>query len=462
MSNKKTAILIGVAISIAILGGAGFYFRNEVKDLLSFGQSGRSEDKVYVEKLSKVMNQYSGMSSRYNGVVETQDTYEVSVDNSRTIAEIKVEVGDQVEEGQTLAIYDTSDIDLQIRQANLQIESINNDIEGTNKQIEMLALQRDQQKTDADKFTYTAQIQNLENSIEQKKFDLRSKQLEIDKYKDQLKNADVVSKAAGIVKEINPKGMDANGNSAPFMRILQAGDYRVKGSIDEQNVWMLSEGQAVIIRSRVDAAKTWTGTIAKIDTENPASGSGNSYSYGGMYDGNSERASKYPFYIELASREDLILGQHVYIEMDEGQEQKKDGLWLYASYIVQDDGKPYVWAANQRERLEKRYVELGAYDENMDQYEIRSGLTGEDFVAWPMLGLYEGVKTVTNAEEVDYSAPLYNQESTEYMDDGVMPMEDMEGVFGTEAEYDIEMMQRSDMEEAQSVEGEDMESEVGE
>ena len=52
------------------------------------------------------------------------------------------------------------------------------------------------------------------------------------------------------------------------MTILQTGEYRVKGSIDEQNVWMISDGQAVIIRSRVDESQTWNGTISKIDTDN--------------------------------------------------------------------------------------------------------------------------------------------------------------------------------------------------
>ena len=33
-----------------------------------------------------------------------------------------------------------------------------------------------------------------------------------------------------------------------------------------------------------------------------------------------------------------------------------------------------------------------------------------------MEGLYEGVTAVTDSEEVDYTAPLYNQESTEDMD----------------------------------------------
>ena len=34
-----------------------------------------------------------------------------------------------------------------------------------------------------------------------------------------------------------------------------------------------------------------------------------------------------------------------------------------------------------------------------------------------MTGLYEGVTTVTDENEVDYSSPLYNMESTDTMDE---------------------------------------------
>lgn len=76
----------------------------------------------------------------------------------------------------------------------------------------------------------------------------------------------------------------------------------------------------------------------------------------------------------------LILGQHVYIELDQGQEEVKEGLWLYGSYIVQDEDTPYVWAANEKDRLEKRYIELGEYDADMDEYEIVSGLAEDDYI----------------------------------------------------------------------------------
>ncbi len=445
MSRKKIGVIIGVVVVIAALGGTGFHFREDIKGMLPFLQEGSAEDKVYVERVSRVMNQYTGRSNRYNGTVESQDTFEVNVDSSRKVNEIKVAVGDMVEEGQTLLTYDTSDLKMQIAQADLEVESINNDIENYTKQKETLVYERER-AAESEKFSYTTQIQNVENSIAQRQFDLESKQLEISKYQTQMNNSTVESKVAGVVKEINENGIDANGNSAPFMTILQTGEYRVKGSIDEQNIWTLTEGQAVVIRSRVDETKTWNGTISLIDTENPQQGNNNYYYSGGE---ESMMASKYPFYIELESAEGLILGQHVYIELDQGQEEVKEGVWLYSYYIVQDEESPYVWVANDRNRLEKRSVELGEYDPDMDEYEIVSGLTEDDYITWPMQGLYEGVITVTDESEVDYSSPLYNQELEDMGGEEIYDMDE----FGTEAmmemdefyEYDTEAFPEEEM-----------------
>ena len=59
-------------------------------------------------------------------------------DPSRTISEIKVEAGDEVEEGQTLVTYDTSDLTMKIEQAKLELEGIQNEIDNYNKQIDTL------------------------------------------------------------------------------------------------------------------------------------------------------------------------------------------------------------------------------------------------------------------------------------------------------------------------------------
>ncbi|MDE6979898.1 MAG: hypothetical protein K2P60_00590 [Lachnospiraceae bacterium] len=76
-----------------------------------------------------------------------------------------------------------------------------------------------------------------------------------------------------------------------------------------------------------------------------------------------------------------------------------------------------MWADDGNGKLIKKSVVLGEYDPMMDEYQIVSGLTENDYIAFPMEGLYEGIITVTDQEDVDYSSGLYNQESTESLDE---------------------------------------------
>ena len=93
--------------------------------------------------------------------------------------------------------------------------------------------------------------------------------------------------------------------------------------------------------------------------------------------------------VELSSADGLMLGQHVYMELASG-ETATGGLWLPEYYLCsgaagedQEKGDPYVWAANDKDRLEKRYVTLGGYDEMQMAYEVLEGLTVEDEIAYP-------------------------------------------------------------------------------
>ena len=83
-----------------------------------------------------------------------------------------------------------------------------------------------------------------------------------------------------------------------------------------------------------------------------------------------------PVHVNLDSSDGLMLGQHVYIELDEGQDDNKVGIWLNDYFIVDaDTDSPYVWIADAGNKLVKRDVVLGQYDENLAEYEIADGLT---------------------------------------------------------------------------------------
>lgn len=412
MSRKKIGVIVaaGVIAVAAVIGGIWYFGKGN-------SGSGKSADKVFVQKVSEIDQWNTGVNSSYSGIVESQETWDVNKDTERQVKEVLVAVGDTVDVGTPLFTYDTKEAENQIAQTKLEIESISNDISNYNSQID--ELQKEKKNAPEDQqFEYTTQIQTLQTNIKQSEYDQKSKQADIDKYQQTIDNAVVTSKIAGVIKSINEDGTDASGNTTAFMTVLATGDYRIKGKIDEQNVSYLTVGQEVIVRSRVDENVTWKGTITAIDTETTADNNSNgSVSYMDGSDSSSEGATKYPFYVTLDSTDGLILGQHVFIEPDYGQTEVKEGIWLDESYIVQDDGDPYVWVANDRNKLEKRKVELGEYDDTLFKYEIVSGLTEEDYITWPMTGLYEGVTTVTDENEVDYSSPLYNMESTDTMDE---------------------------------------------
>ena len=155
-----------------------------------------------------------------------------------------------------------------------------------------------------------------------------------------------------------------------------------------------------------------------------------------MYSSSGESASKYAFYVNLDSIDGLMLGQHVTIEMDYGQGQAKEGIWLSSGWITQEeDGTAYVWAAKSGgAKLEKRTVELGEYDSNMDEYQIVSGLATSDYLAWPDVDCVPGASTTTEFVIDDSMTEGEGMTDGEMMDgdmmveegatDGVATMED--------------------------------------
>lgn len=418
MTKKKKIILIVVIVVVAAAVIAAVAMRGKIG-----GNSGGG-NAAYVESVAELTGaENAGIQNRYAGVVESQETWDVNVNTEQSVKEVFVQVGDSVEEGTPLFEYDTEELKLQLSQAKLEEEEIGNEISGYNSQIKTLNAEKAAASKD-EQFNYTTQIQSLQTSIKQAEYNRESKKMEIQKLQASIEQAVVTSKIAGVVKSVNQSGStDEYGNAQAFMSILSTGDYRVKGLINETNVWMIAEGQPVILRSRIDEEQIWTGTIVTIDTGNEETTNNNGYYYGSS-DGEMQ-SSKYPFYIQLDSSEGLMLGQHVYIETDEGQTEEKEGIWLYSGYIVQDEDAPYIWADNGKGKLEKRTVELGEYDEELDLYQIISGISGEDYIAWPQDGFTAGMKTTVNMEEAMMGDETEDGMPDEGMMDEEMPDEGM-------------------------------------
>ena len=314
---------------------------------------------------------------------------------------------------------------LAYEQLKLDYEGKKNNIATMRDQIKDLEKQIKRAKG-ATKAELTIQLQTTQLNLKKEEYEAEKKRLDVEKAESVIKDNVVKAEAAGTIRSITPPSEDGQQNydgmqtDNAYMTIVAGNDYRVKGTISEQGAYQLMSGTPVIIRSRIDETKTWRGTIDSVNTEQPVS---NQQQY---YDGgNGEQASKYAFYIALETVDGLMMGQHVYIEMDEGQ--SAGGLLLSKSYIVEENGKAFVFVAGRHDRIEKRAVTLGAYNEELDAYEIVSGLSLTDRIAFPD----ESVKAGMTAVDAGYASaePAGMENGAEGMDgmDGIGGMDGMDG-----------------------------------
>ena len=440
---KKKVFVIGGLIILAGAAGAGgwYYYKENYAD-----SSAASGEVAYVTKISTLLGEDSGVLNRFAGVVEPQETVKVNIESGRTVTEVKVKTGDEVKKGQLLFEYDLSSIQDSLKEAQLALDRLKNEALSLNEQI--TTLEKEKKKANkSSQLSYTIEIETNKMNLKKNEYDQVSKQAEIDKLQAATTNTEVRSEIDGVIQKIDTSklGSDdgdtlddsmssdyesSDSSDNAFITILSTGAYRIKGQVNEQNRNTVVPGSAVLVRSRVDENQIWHGTMGAVDEQN-SSNSNSSNSYWGMSSGDDTTSSStYPFYVTLDSSEGLMLGQHVYIEMDEGQEEQKTGIWLGEYYIVDaDTDSPYVWAVDSKGKLEKRSVILGQYDENLSEYEIADGLTEDDSIAFPSDSLVEGMSTRDMSEMTDEELENIDMETnldnSDYSDGDIMePVEE--------------------------------------
>lgn len=352
---------------------------------------GKEAQTVYVQPISAIMGYGAlGEFTTTAGVVVAQSEVNITRDETRKVAQLNVEAGQEVHAGDVLFSYDMDETELLLDKAELEIEQLKNSVADLTSQIAQLEKEK-QYAAESEQLSYTVQIQSLQTDKKETEYNISVKERELEAMRASSQSGDVTAPIDGRVKAINENGTDPNtGEALPYLTLIENGAYRVKGKVNELNRSAVYEGMPVLLRSRTDDTLTWTGTVTTIDTENPDS---NSNSGGYYYYGVTEEttsSSTYPFYVELDSTDGLMLGQHVYIEEQNGEAQ--EGLWLDASYVVATETGNYVWAVDRNGKIEKRDVTIGQRDEASWQFEILDGLTADDCIAFPEEWIREGAK----------------------------------------------------------------------
>jgi len=384
--KKVISIILASVMLIAVLAGCG-----ETKGTASV------ESVAMICGIGPV-----GQTNRFSGIVTAGETTNVNKDDSFTVADLKVSVGDDVKAGDILFTYDTESGQLSLEKAKLELEQMQKNLEDINTQKKDLEKQKERASGDLE-LSLTLEIRDLETRITESEYNIKSKQSEISKLETSLKNAEVASPIDGRIQTINENGgYDNYGNALPYITIAATQALTIKGYVNETNIGSIMEGNGVLIRARVGDS-VWSGAVSRIDYDNPAQNTN-------YYSDDTGTSSKYPFYVVPASDDGMILGQHVYIEPSDGVgDTNEEGINLPEYYINDADGAAWVWAQNAAGKLERRTLELGEYDENMGTYPVLSGLSTSDYIAWPDESLETGMTCIT------YSADNFS-DSTDYSD----------------------------------------------
>lgn len=157
----------------------------------------------------------------------------------------------------------------------------------------------------------------------------------------------------------------------PMLKLSAGGGFAISCSVSELERDTLVIGQEVTVNDW-NSGMTYVGTISEI-SDFPLSGD-QFMGYGNPF------VSYYPFTVFVDESADLMEGSYVSVQYSAGE--TKSGIYLERPYVRTENGKSYVFVADENGLIEKRFVSTGI--SLWGSYvEITEGLTAEDLIAFP-------------------------------------------------------------------------------
>ena len=447
--SKKKKIIISLVVTIVIIGLI-------TGILLGVKKKTKNKKTVEVYPVSE-LSENSSMFGSWNtmsGRVVIKNEQKIYLNAGQQVAEVLVKEGDEVKAGDVLMRYDTTSQNLQLELmaadveiarvsvvvAERELEKLKNtrpveptteppvteaptteaptteapstedpgatptDAEQNNKPQENPAPEQTPEPVPAPEPippedlepTYTKE--ELEKAIKDKENEIKSLrtayQLEQIKYEIasyQNANGDVLANFNGVVKTLADKE-ESILNNEPFIVIGTDDGYTVQSDIGEFSLMTVGIGNTVTIYS-YETGMSYTGTITEIS---------NIPSDNNYYSGAVE--TYYPITIAVDDPEGLTQNMWLEVSLDGGFSDEDTGtLCLQTAFVMSENGNSYVMKQVDG-KLEKCYVKTGK--SYWGSYvEILSGLTEDDYVAFPYLSsAVEGTKTT---EISLYESSLY-------------------------------------------------------
>ena len=215
----------------------------------------------------------------------------------------------------------------------------------------------------------TKLITEAENKL--KDYDLQKRQMVLacTLAEKKLEDTTIKSSVKGKVQSIE----DENKEGKPFIRVNGGDGFYISGTISEVMLDNIKVGTSVQATSwGENGQQFYEAEITEIANYPTTESMG--------YGGGNPNASYYPFTAHIAEAEGLVNGMSM--DLSVNVEGNTEAIFIDKAYVREEKGQYYVYAVNDQNQLEKRYVKTGKvlYDAYL---EIKEGISLDDYLAFP-------------------------------------------------------------------------------
>ena len=284
----------------------------------------------------------AGFTAGSSGVVSTLTALEAEEDDA-----------EEADDADSDSDDDESDTEADTDSSAGSLADIDEDAEYTRE--ELTDAQKQQQETIADL-----------------KLDIREAEIKVKTAKKALEDGSVKAALDGVVTKVaDPATYERDGT--PFIRVSGSKGIAIKGGLPEKLLSTIREGDQISVASWTSGVQ-YTATITEISPYPDSSG---------MFDsGAGYNNSYYPF-TAIVDDEDAQIEDNdwVQISIDANTLAQDDGFYLMRAFVLEEGTSAYVYKRGEDGLLHRQDVVLGKL--SGDSYEIKDGLTGEDWVAFP-------------------------------------------------------------------------------
>lgn len=376
--KKKTVIYI--LILIVIVSGV-FWMRNNRKNkeiiTVKTAAAGVGEIKSYLST---------------SGIVKSKN-YKEYYGTQGKIKTLNVKVGDKVNKGDTLLTYETQDLSLTVKQAEIQYENAvlqRNDLYNQNKTVkdkiaeldkEIAQLEKSSNQLDKTKLEALKQQRNSLSPISQEKLkqmdnavNLAKISLDTARKNLQENKATIVAENAGVVTAVNGVVGAVSNGMQPVIVVQDTENLKVQVSLGKYDAKKVKLGQEVNI---VDENSRYKGKVSLIDpaATKTQSMSGNETTLGAEID-------------VLDKAEELKIDFDVDVEILTGQ--VANVLKVPIESIKAEKGNKNLIYVLQGDIVKEKQVKTGIQSDT--EIEIKEGINkGDKVILNPSASIIDGI-----------------------------------------------------------------------